>query len=366
MDRNKVIIRTSVLGIIVNIILVTFKAIIGLIVNSVAIVLDAVNNLTDALSSVITIIGTKLSNKAPDKKHPYGHGRVEYFTSLIISGVVLFAGIAAGRESVLKIIHPDETNYSVISLVIVAVAVVVKFVFGRYVKGIGNKVNSQSLVASGQDAFMDSVLSFSTLIAGILNYIWDLNIEGYLGVVIALIIIKSAIEMLKETVDSMLGERADGELTKKLKDRITSFDEVQGAYDLNLHDYGPSKTVASIHIQVRNDMTAEEIHILTREIEYVIYSEFGIALTIGIYAANDKGEYGEIKEALEEIVKDYQSALQVHGFYVDKAKSNVYFDLIIDFEEENKSQIKDEIVARISEKYPEYHFNVILDSDITD
>ena len=366
MDRNKVIIKTSVLGIIVNVVLVIFKAIVGLFANSIAIILDAVNNLTDALSSIITIIGTKLSNKAPDKKHPYGYGRIEYFTSVIISSIVLFAGITAGKESIEKIFNPAETDYSIVSLVIIAVAVVVKFVFGRYVKSVGKKVNSGSLIASGQDAFMDSILSFTTLIAAIISFVWHLNLEGYLGAIIALVIIKSAIGMLKETVDSMLGERADKELVTKLKSKIVSFKDVQGAYDLNLHNYGPSKIIASVHIQVRNDMTAEEIHILTREIEYAVYMEFEIVLTIGIYAANDKGEFGEIKKEIGNVIKDYKSVLQVHGFYVDKSKGNVYFDLILDFEEKNKEQILNEIISKLKAKYNNYNFNVILDSDISD
>ena len=365
MDRKKVIIKTSILGIIVNIILVIFKGIIGLIVNSIAIVLDAINNLTDALSSVITIIGTKLANKAPDKKHPYGHGRIEYFTSVIIAVIIMIAGVGAIKESVEKIINPGQTDYSIISLVIVAVAVVVKFALGKYVKKTGEKVNSQSLVASGQDAFMDAVISFSTLVAALINFIWHIGLEGYLGVIIGLFILKAAIDILKEAVHSILGVRADGELSKDLKKKILSFNEVQGVYDLNLHNYGPSSTIASAHIQVRNDMTAEEIHILTREIEYLIYKEFGITLTIGIYAANDKGEYGEIKKDLAMILKEYKEVLQLHGFYVDK-EDNVYFDLIIDFEAEDKEKIKNEIIEKIKEKHSKYNYNVILDSDITD
>lgn len=365
MDRKKIIIKTSILGIIVNLILVAFKAIIGFLVNSIAIILDAVNNLTDALSSVITIIGTKLANKQPDKKHPYGHGRIEYFTSVIIAAIVLFAGASAIKESFIKILNPGETDYSMISMFIIAVAVIVKFVFGRYVKSTGKKVNSQSLVASGQDAFMDAVLSFTTLIAAIINYVWHLSLEGYLGVIIGIFIIKSAIEILKEGVDSILGVRADSELSKKLKEKINSFKEVQGTYDLNLHNYGPSSIIASAHIQVRNDMTAEEIHILTREIEYEIYDEYGIALTLGIYAANDSGEYGEIKKELGTVIKDYPSVLQLHGFYVDK-KDNVYFDLIIDFDAEDKEKIKNEVVQKLKEKFPKYNYNVIIDSDITD
>ena len=367
MDRQKKIIKTSIYGIAVNLILVAFKAVVGLIVNSIAIILDAVNNLSDALSSIITIIGVKLSSKKPDKKHPYGHGRIEYFASVIIAVIVLLAGVTSLKESFEKIINPSTADYSIASLIIVIVAVVVKLVFGRYVKKAGEKLNSQSLIASGTDAFMDAVLSFSTFIAAIISLIWHISLEGYLGAIISVIIIKSSIDILRETIDSMLGERADPELSKKIKEKINSFDEVQGTYDLNLHNYGPSNIIASAHIQVRNDMTAEEIHILTREITYSIFDEFGIILTtVGIYAANDKGEFGEIKKELGKIIKDYKKVLQVHGFYVDKEKSNVFFDLIIDYEAESQEKIKDEIIERLKEKYPQYNYNIILDSDITD
>ena len=213
---------------------------------------------------------------------------------------------------------------------------------------------------------MDSILSFTTLVAAIISFIWHFSLEGYLGFIIAIFIIKSAIEMLKETADSMLGERADKEVTNDLKKTILAFKSVQGAYDLNLHNYGPSKIVASVHIQVRNDMTAEEIHILTREIEYEIYSKFGITLTIGIYAANDKGEFGEIKKEVGNIIKQYKSVLQFHGFYVDKTKNNVYFDLILDFNEPDKEKVLQEIKEHLKAKYDNYNFNVILDSDVSD
>ena len=169
MSRQDIIVKTSIIGIIVNIILVIFKAFVGLATNSIAITLDAVNNLTDALSSIITIIGAKLAGKAPDKEHPYGYGRIEYFSSVIIAAIVLWAGITAFMESWPKIFTPDVTNYTTVSLIIVAVAVVVKFVLGRYVKGVGEKINSQALVASGSDAFFDSILSLSTLVAAIIS-----------------------------------------------------------------------------------------------------------------------------------------------------------------------------------------------------
>ena len=366
MEREKKIIKTSILGIIVNLILVVFKAVIGIFANSIAIILDAVNNLTDAISSIITILGTILANKKPDKKHPYGHGRIEYFTSVIISFLVLFAGITAVKESIEKIINPGESDYSVISLIIVAVAVIVKFVFGRYVKNTGEKLNSQSLVASGQDAFMDSILSFTTLVAAVINFIWNLSLEGYLGVIIAIVIIKSAVDMLRETLSIMIGEREDKEFTDKIKAKVCSYEEVQGAYDLTLHNYGPSKIIATVHIQVRNDMTAEELHILTRQITYDIFEEFGIIITIGIYAANDKGEFGEIKKELAKLIKEYEHVKQVHGFYVDKKNNNVYFDLIIDFECKNPEEVKDSMIEKLESKYEKYKFNIILDADITD
>lgn len=366
MDREKKIIKTSIQGILVNVILVVFKAIVGIFANSIAIVLDAVNNLTDAISSIITIIGTKLANKAPDREHPFGHGRIEYLTSTIVSAIVLLAGITAVKESIEKIINPEESNYSIISLVIIAVAVIVKFIFGRYVKNIGKKVNSQSLVAAGQDAFMDSVLSFTTLVAAIINYIWHLSLEGYLGVIIGIVIIKSAIEMLKETVNDMIGQRADIEIARNIKEEVCAYKDVQGAYDLTLHNYGPSKTIATVHIQVRDDMTANEIHALTREISVKIYEKYGIITTIGIYAANDKGEFAEIKKELLNTIQNYKEIKQVHGFYVDKENNNIYFDLIIDFECKNPENVKEKIIKELKEKFPEYEYNVILDADFSD
>ena len=213
---------------------------------------------------------------------------------------------------------------------------------------------------------MDSILSFTTLVAAVINFIWDLSLEGYLGVIIAIVIIKSAVDMLRETLSIMIGEREDKEFTDKIKAKVCSYEEVQGAYDLTLHNYGPSKIIATVHIQVRNDMTAEELHILTRQITYDIFEEFGIIITIGIYAANDKGEFGEIKKELAKLIKEYEHVKQVHGFYVDKKNNNVYFDLIIDFECKNPEEVKDSMIEKLESKYEKYKFNIILDADITD
>ena len=363
MTRQSKIVKTSIIGIVVNIILVIFKATIGILVNSIAITLDAVNNLTDALSSVITIIGTKLAGKAPDKNHPYGYGRIEYFSSVIVAAIVLWAGITALQESWPKIFHPDVTSYTTVSLIIIAVAVVVKFTLGRYVKRIGEEINSQALEASGTDAFFDSILSLTTLIAAIVSILFNIHLEGILGVIISFVIIKASIDMLRETFDNMLGSRVDHELSRKIKDSICEFDEVCGAYDLTLHNYGPESMQGSVHIEVPDSLSANEIHILTRKITAKIYGQFNIALTVGIYSRNEK--YGEIRSEIEKIASKFDDVLEIHGFYVDEANRWISFDIIVDFDGDREG-IKKKIIDEISQKYPEYKYYIIDDYDVSD
>ena len=238
-SREKTIIRTSIIGIIANVFLAAFKAVIGIMTHSIAIVLDAVNNISDAGSSLITIVGTKLAGKEPDKKHPFGYGRIEYLSAMIISVIVLYAGITSFEESVKQIIHPNTPEYNTVSLVIVAVAVVVKILLGRYVKSVGEKVNSDSLVNSGEDATLDSVISASTLVAAGVFMIFHISLEAWLGAIIAVVIIKSGVEMLRDTISKILGEQNDPELARNIKHTVTSFPDVQGAYDLVLNNDGP-------------------------------------------------------------------------------------------------------------------------------
>ena len=214
-SREKTIAKTSVIGIVANVLLAGFKAVIGLMTNSIAITLDAVNNVSDAGSSLITMIGAKLAGKAPDKKHPFGYGRIEYLSAMIISVIVLYAGITSLVESVKQIIHPETPEYNMVSLIVIAVAVVVKVLLGRYVKSVGVKVNSDSLVNSGEDAVLDSIISASTLVAAGIFLYFHISLEAWFGAVISLVIIKSGIGMLRETISRILGERNDKELAKE-------------------------------------------------------------------------------------------------------------------------------------------------------
>ena len=366
MDRAKKIIQTSLIGVGVNIVLVALKAFVGAVSGSIAIILDAINNLSDAFSSVVTIIGTKLAGKAPDKQHPYGHGRVEYLTAVLISVIVILTGLSSLRESVMKIIDPQEADYSVWSLVIIGTAVAVKFFMGRYFKAVGRKINADTLVASGSDAFFDSILSLATLVGAVVSMIWGISLEGILGAVISVFIIKAGAEILMDTLHSIIGARVDSRVSDKLKETLCSHDEVRGVYDLVLHNYGPTQLIGSVHIEVADDMNAREIHKLTRQLAAEVFVELGIVLTIGIYSSNGSSEEAAaIREAAEKLAERREEVLQLHGFYADVEQKAVMFDLIVEFKVDG-DRVRREMVEELVGLYPEYRFDIVLDSDYSD
>ena len=366
-SRDKIIVRTSIIGIITNILLSGFKAAIGLISNSIAVVLDAVNNLSDALSSVIIIIGTKLSSRKPDKKHPLGHGRIEYLSSLIVSGIVLYAGITALVESIKKIIHPEESNYSVVSLIIIATAVVVKFILGTFVKAQGKKAGSSALVASGSDAFFDAILSASVLLSAIIFLTTGVSLEAYVGIVIAVFIIKAGIEMMVDTLNDILGRRADPEMVHKIKDVILREPDIRGAYDLFINNYGPDKNYATVHIELPDTMTVSEVDKLTRKLQVAVHKETGVILTgVGVYSYNTgDDEISKMRNAIQRKVMSHNYVLQFHGFYVDEDTKSVRFDVVLSFDVDHHEAIK-EIYSEIKDMYPDYEFYVTPDVDISD
>ena len=368
LSREKKIIRTSVIGIIANVFLASFKVVIGLLTNSIAIVLDAVNNISDAGSSLITIIGTKLAGKEPDKKHPFGYGRIEYLSAMIISVIVLYAGVTSFVESVKQIIHPETPDYSIVSLVIIGVAVVVKIVLGRYVKAVGEKVHSDSLVNSGEDATLDSVISASTLVAAVIFMQFDVSIEAWLGAVISIVIIKAGIEMLRDTISQLLGERNDLELVKEIKKTVVAFPGVQGAYDLVLNNYGPDRWNGSIHIEVPDTYSADQLDQMIREIQIEVLDKHNVILTaIGVYSTNTKDE--EVIRARSEvsrIVLSHEHVKQIHGFYLIKEKKAMRFDIVVSFEAKDRTAVYKDVVADVSKAFPGYELQVAMDTDYSE
>ena len=368
MNREKTIIRTSIIGIIANVFLAAFKAVIGLMTHSIAIVLDAVNNISDAGSSLITIIGTKLAGKEPDKKHPFGYGRIEYLSAMIISVIVLYAGITSLVESIKQIIHPETPEYSTVSLIIVAVAVVVKILLGRYVKSVGKKVNSDSLINSGEDATLDAIISASTLIAAGIFLIFHVSLEAWLGAVISLVIIKSGVGMLKDTISKILGERNDPELARNIKQTVVSFPEVQGAYDLVLHNYGPDTWNGSIHIEVPDTCTANELDQLIRSIQMAVYQQHQVILTaIGVYSVNTKDpETIEVREKVREIVFAHPHVIQMHGFYLIKEEKSLRFDIVVSFDAKDRRAVYTDVVNDVQKAFPGYTLQVAMDTDFAE
>jgi len=366
-NRDKTIIRTSIIGIIANAFLAGFKAAVGILSNSIAITLDAVNNLSDAGSSLITIIGTKLAGKQPDKKHPWGYGRIEYLSAMIIGIIVLYAGVTSLRESIIKIIHPEVPSYSTVSLIIVGAAVLVKILLGLFVQSTGKKVNSASLVNSGKDALMDSIISAATLVSAIIFVMTGFSPEAWLGAVISLMIIKAGIEMLAETVSSILGQRVEAETVKTVRQSIMSFPEVRGVYDIIFHDYGPDRLNCSAHIEVDDTMTADKIDKLQRDITAKVFMEQNIIITaLSVYSINTQNEHAvKVRSEIYKAVMAIEHVIQVHGFYLDETAKRIQFDVIVDFDAKDRCAIYEQVMAKVKGLYPDYDILCVPDTDFS-
>jgi cation diffusion facilitator family transporter len=365
LSREQIIVKTSIIGIITNLFLAAFKAAVGLLSNSIAIILDAVNNLSDALSSVITIIGAKLAGKLPDKKHPLGYGRIEYISSMLVCAIVLYAGITAFIESVKKILHPEEATYSWLTLVILVVAILVKLALGRYVKAKGTQVNSGALIASGSDASFDAILSASVLASALL-FLWShISLEAYVGVAISLVIIKAGMGMLTDTLNDILGQRPDSKLVAQVKKIIQAEPLVHGVYDLMINNYGPNKNYASLHLELDDSLTVAQVDELTRKIENNVFRETGIILTgVGVYAFNTSNQAAaQIRNEVQKIVLSHDWVLQLHGFYINLEKKTLKFDAVISFEVARQEALAT-LTQEVHKAYPDYDVQITPDVDI--
>ena len=363
-EREKKITETGIIGILANVLLATGKAIVGLIAGAVSVVLDAINNLSDAISSVITIVGIKLSKKKPTKKHPYGFGRIEYFSAIIISAIILATGVTSCYEAIQKIITPTDVEFSWVTAVVVGSAIIVKIFLGLFTRARGKKYNSDSLVASGTDAMMDSIISVATLISIGVSLIWKVNIDGWIGALISLFIIKAGLEMLLEAVSNVMGARPDSAITMSIKQKVKEINGVRGAYDLVLHNYGPDSAIGSIHVEIDSSMSAEEIHALTMKIQSMIIEEFHIFLTVGIYAIDLS--HMDKYEQIEAMVKAFDGVLGFHGLFVSDEEKYMSFDVLIDFTVKDKLKFIEDVKKKVNEVYPEYKIIVNLDLNYSD
>lgn len=367
-NRNQVIVRASVVGIITNLLLAGFKAFVGMMSHSVAITMDALNNLSDAMSSLITIVGTRLAAKPADREHPLGHGRVEYLSASVIALIILYAGITALAESVTKILHPKTPNYTGVTLLIVAVAVVTKIVLGLWVKKQGVKANSESLINSGADALLDAVISVTTLAAAGLYLGFGLRVEAWLAAGISLVIIKAGIDMLRETISDILGERVEKPLARKVKSIICMHPHVTGAYDLILHAYGPDQYQGSVHIAIPDTMTAVEIDRLQRDIADDVYEKTGVILMgIGIYAINTTdADLAMVQKQVTDLAMSVEHVMQIHGFFFDPESRRMSFDVVVGFDSPDRMETMEQVRRKVLQWMPDLKLRIRMDADLSD
>ena len=367
MNRSSQIIRTSWIGIITNVLLASFKAVVGILASSVAIVMDAVNNLSDALSSVITIVGTKLSQRPADHKHPFGFGRIEYFSAIIIAVIVLSAGITSLIESVKKIFDPTEPSYTTTTLIVIVVAIVVKLVLGQYVKKMGEQLKSDALIASGSDALFDAIITLATLVSAGVMLLWGVSLDGILGALISVVIIKAGIEMLTSPVNELLGTSISAELTKQIVKEVSDFEGVHGVFDLILHNYGPDVKIGSLHINVYDTMSAYDIHGLTRKISTYMYKEHGIIMTVGVYAvATGENRRAELQSKVMQSLAAHKEIVQVHGFYYSENDNMLSVDVIPDISVHDDNAFASQLTNEIQPLVPGTNVVIVVDHNYSE
>ncbi len=360
--RENEIVKASVYGIVGNMLLVVFKMIIGFVSNSIAIILDGVNNATDAMSSIVTIVGTKLAGRKPDSKHPFGYGRLEYLTSVVIAVIILAAGVVSLRESIVKIIDPGTPTYSDITIAVIVVAIIAKIFIGIMFKRFGTRTDCEALIASGVDSNYDAVLSAGTLVVAFAQNIWNLNIDGIVGVVISLVVIKAGVEVLRDAVNPIIGLPENKKYFEEIEACAEKFPEVKGVYDIVLTDFGPREIIGSAFVEIPDNLNACQIHVLTRKIADEIKAQTGIDMAIGIYAEHLTGKFADMHQRLVELVSAEPAIMQTHGFFVDEDTKTCYFDLMIDFKSDGEA-LKKQIIKQLDKDYPGYTYDVQLDFD---
>ena len=366
--RNRSIRQVALINIAANILLVVFKMLAGLLSNSVAIILGAINNLSDALSSIITLIGAKLSERKPDRKHPFGYGRIEYLVTFLVAGIVLYAGINSMQEAIARIITPESTTYDFTSLLIVSVSIVAKMVLGTFTIKRGKRLGADALVWSGIESRYDAVVSAATLASAGVYLAGGISLDGWVGAIISLLIIKAGFDILREAVSKTLGERAEAQLSQAVRTTINQIDGVHGAYDLVLYDHGPGAIDGCVHVEVDDTMTAAHMDAISRRIRKEVYEKQHVhLLAVGIYSTNTQSsKASEIRTGIADIIAQFPHVHDLHGFYLNEETETVSFDVVIGFDDKDRYATFNEICRQAAQKYPHYEFNATLDVDATD
>ena len=348
----------SITGIVVNVILAIIKYIAGILSGSISVTADAINNLSDAGSSIISLIGVKLSAKPADKDHPYGHGRVEYISALGVSFFVLLMGIELFKSSIDKIANPVPVKFNWVALIILLISIFMKLWLGFFNKKLGEKINSSPMIAVMKDSFSDCLATTVALVAIVVSAFSDINIDGYLGIIVAGFIFLAGFNILKDTMADLLGKPADKEITEQIENKLLSYDKIVGVHDMIMHDYGPGRKFASAHAEVSSKDDIMEIHDIIDLAERDIFNEFGIVISIHTDPiVTDDERINSLKDMTNDIIKEISDEMSIHDFRVvdGPTHTNLIFDLIVPhkYHLSNPQIIKiiEDKLSKIDERY---------------
>lgn len=362
--RKQNIRRASLLSIALNVFLAMTKLALAILTSSIAVALDSINNFTDSLSSFVTLIGAYISSKEEDGEHPLGHGRFEYISAMIVSMLVIYAGIVALYESIKKIFHPTRSNFDSHSLIFLCLLILVKIFLYFYLRRKGEENNSLSLIASSEDAKYDALLSLSVVFSIFFMKFKGVNIESFVALIISFFILKSGFSLFMDTVNEILGKGSDENFSKSVISYICMLDKnILGAYDFLTISYGPNKFVGSVYVELERELNAIEIDILARKIRFKVYKKFALTLvSVGIYTKHaDDDRIKRVKREIAKIVASYGAVLQNHAFYLSEEKKIIAFDIRISYDIKNRQSIHEEIFKELRLRFQDYAIYMNLD-----
>lgn len=364
LSREAIIIRHSILGILLNILLSLTKITVGVLASSIAIVSEGFNNASDVLTSVLTLIGTKLAGMRPDKEHPFGHGRIEYLTSLVIGALILVTGLELLINSIKLIFKPGELSISYLSLIIVAVSALIKFFFGLYIKAVGKRADSGALVAVGLDSMSDSYASIITIAAALAFLIFDVSLDAYAGVLTSLIILKAGFNVIRDTVSDLLGKSGEKELATKLYEEILATEGILGAADMMLHDYGPEAYSGSVNVEIDHEKTVGEVYSFIHALQLRIMQEYKVTMVFGIYAVgHDHEEVQAIRRAVSDFVLANKHIESFHALYLEPETEKIYVDFIVDYKLRDTDKLEEDFTAYMAERFPRSELALTIETE---
>ena len=351
--RGKYGVLSSATGIVVNILLSIVKLFIGIIANSISIISDALNNITDVGSSVVTMIGFKISQKKIDKDHPWGHGRMEYITAFIVDIIILMVGFELLKSSIDKIIHPELPAVNNVTIIILVIAVLTKLWLFLFYKKIAEMIDSNAIKGNAYDSISDSISTLVVLISAVVAKLCGVSIDGYASLIVSVFILFTGYKAIKETVDLLLGMKPDPEFIKDIEDEAKKYEMISGIHDIMVHDYGPGRKIVSFHAEVPADGDICKVHDIIDQMEQDLFEKFNCITTIHMDPiVVDNKEINDMRDFTEKIVKELNSEFSIHDFRMTDGgkRVNLIFDLVVP---RDKEYDKEEIIKNVQQKIHE-------------